>query len=134
MRFARSSAARAPSSVSAMTTRHCRDLQRGDVAADLAAAAAERLDLGAEIALEDGEVVPDVGVPGRDAHEHALAAAADQDGGPAHGLGLAQGVAHDDVLALEGDALLGPQALERRAGLVEGAEPRAEGRERAAVG
>src|SRR5438132_13236790 len=77
---------------------------------------------------------PDVGVPGRDAHEHALAAAADQDGRPAHGLGLAQGVAHDDVLALERDALLGPQALQDLAGLLEGAQPRAEGRERAAVG
>src|SRR5258705_265775 len=54
--------------------------------------------------------------------------------GPAHGFRLAHGVAHDDVLALEGDALLGPQALERRTGLVEGAQPRAERRERAAVG
>src|SRR5439155_3891319 len=111
-----------------------RHLERVEVATDPPAAPAEGLDLGAAIALQGGEVVPDVGVPGRDAHEHALAAAAAQDARPAHGLRLAQGVAHDDVLALERDALLGPQALQDLAGLLEGAQPRAERRERAAVG
>src|SRR5262249_61515324 len=41
-----------------------RDLQRIEVAADLRAAAAKRLDLRAELGLAGGPVVPDVGVAG----------------------------------------------------------------------
>src|SRR5262249_57616154 len=86
-----------------------RHFERREVTADLRAAPLERLDLHTELVLGRGEVVPDVRVPGDDAHEAALAPAADQDGRPADGFRLAHGVADDAGLALEGGPLLGPQ-------------------------
>src|SRR5437667_12200734 len=53
-----------------------RYLDRREVAADVGAAALQSLDLRAELGLERGEIVPDVRVPGVDAHEDAIAAVA----------------------------------------------------------
>src|SRR5207302_3055799 len=111
-----------------------RHLDRREVATHFPAAAFERLDLPAELALEDREVVPDVRMPGGDAHEPPLAAAADQDGRPADGLRLADGIAHRAVLALERRALLGPETSQHLGGLLERTEPRAERREGTPVG
>src|SRR5262245_15204442 len=106
-----------------------RDLQRIEVAADLRAASAKRLDRRAKLGLEGGQVVPDVGVAGGDAHQHALAAAADENLGRAHRLRLAHRVAHRYVPALEGDALLRPQPLQRDGRLLERPETVREPRE-----
>ena len=110
-----------------------RHLDRREVAADVGAAALQCLDLRAELGLERGEIVPDVRVPGDDAHEAALAAAADQDRRPADRFRLADGVPDDAVLALERRPLLGPETAEHLRRFLEGAEPGAERRKRAAI-
>src|SRR5262249_23320818 len=96
-----------------------RHLDGRGIAADLRAAAPERLDLRAELALRDGEVVPHVGMAGRDAHEHALAATADEERWTADRLRLADRVPYGHVATLERHPLLAPEPAEDRGGLGE---------------
>src|SRR5262249_24914370 len=109
------------------------DLDRPRIAARLVAAAAEDLDLLAELRLVDSEVVPDVGMLRHDAQQLLLAAAADQDGWTSHRLRLAPSLVDARWLAGERGLLLGEQPLHQLAGFLERLEALADGRERRAV-
>ena len=67
-----------------------------------------------------GDVVPDVGMPGRDLQRDPLAGAADQDGYRTRWLRLADNAARLDVLTVVSDlGLVAPHALEEIDGLFE---------------
>src|SRR5438132_2418909 len=111
-----------------------RDLDLVRIASDRPAVPRENVALADHVGVVDAEVVPDVGVARDVAKKHALAAAADEERQAAlHGLRVAHGVAHREVPAVEGGALLGPHPAEDLERLAQLCEPRPDRRERIAV-
>ena len=111
-----------------------RDFDLGGIAADRAAVPGEDVSLACHVGVVDAEVVPDVGVAGDQPQEHSLAAAAHQQRqARLHGLRVADGVAHREVLAFERRALRAPHAAQDGERLAELLEAGGDGGERVAV-
>src|SRR3990172_9172571 len=109
-----------------------RDLDLVEVAAHLGAALLQHLDLVSELRLVDGEVVPQIRAARRDAQQHALPPAADEQARAMLRLGLAERVLHAHVPAVQAPALLAPEPRQDLGDLVEGAHAFAEPPEREA--